>query len=95
MRQYEENPYPRWITNPLRRAADLAREKASPERQAELDILIAGCGTGSHAIQIAQVYPNARLLGIDVSLSSLAYARRKTRELGLRISSMHKPIFWS
>jgi 2-polyprenyl-3-methyl-5-hydroxy-6-metoxy-1,4-benzoquinol methylase/tetratricopeptide (TPR) repeat protein len=83
MRQYEENPYPRWITNPLR-AADLAREKASPERQAELDILIAGCGTGSHAIQIAQVYPNARLLGIDVSLSSLAYARRKTRELGLR-----------
>jgi ubiquinone/menaquinone biosynthesis C-methylase UbiE len=27
---------------------------------------------------------NARLLGVDVSLTSLAYARRKTRELGLR-----------
>jgi SAM-dependent methyltransferase len=37
-----------------------------------------------HAIQIAQVYPNARLLAVDVSLTSLAYARRKTRELGLR-----------
>lgn len=87
MRQYEENPYPRWTINPLNAfVADQARGRTAPtaERQAELDILIAGCGTGLHAIQIAQVYPNARLLGVDVSMSSLAYARRKTRELGLR-----------
>jgi SAM-dependent methyltransferase len=86
MRQYEENPYPRWTINPLTAfAADQARGKIIPsaERQAGLDILIAGCGTGSHAIQIAQVYPNARLLAVDISLTSLAYARRKTRELGL------------
>ena len=86
MRQYEENPYPRWTINPLNAfAADQARGRIIPtaERQAERDILIAGCGTGSHAVQIAQVYPNARLLAIDVSLPSLAYARRKTRELGL------------
>jgi 2-polyprenyl-3-methyl-5-hydroxy-6-metoxy-1,4-benzoquinol methylase len=87
MRQYEENPYPRWTVNPLSVfAADQARGKIVPttERQAELDILIAGCGTGLQAIQIAQVYPNARLLAVDISLPSLAYARRKTRELGLR-----------
>src|ERR1700751_223897 len=87
MRQYEENPYPRWTINPLNAfAADQARGRTIPtaERQAELDILIAGCGTGLHAIQIAQVYPNARLLAVYVSLTSLAYARRKTRELGLR-----------
>jgi 2-polyprenyl-3-methyl-5-hydroxy-6-metoxy-1,4-benzoquinol methylase/tetratricopeptide (TPR) repeat protein len=87
MRQYEENPYPRWTINPLNVfAADQARGKIVPtaERQAELDILIAGCGTGLQAIQIAQVYPNARLLAVDISLPSLAYARRKTRELGLR-----------
>ena len=86
MRQYEENPYPRWTVNPM--AAFVAREaRGAPlpaERQAAHDILIAGCGTGSHAIQIAQVYPNAKLLAIDISLASLAYARRKTRELGLR-----------
>ena len=87
MRQYEENPYPRWIVNPL---SAFATDQAlgiivpSAERQAKLDILIAGCGTGSHAIQIAQVYPNAHLLAVDISLTSLAYARRKTRELGLR-----------
>jgi SAM-dependent methyltransferase len=87
MRQYEENPYPRWTINPLSAfAADQARGRIVPaaERQAGLDILVAGCGTGRHAIQIAQVYPNARLLAVDISLPSLAYARRKTRELGLR-----------
>jgi SAM-dependent methyltransferase len=87
MHQYEENPYPRWSINPLNAfAADQARGKTIPgaERQAELDILIAGCGTGRDPVQIAQVYPNARLLAVDVSLASLAYARRKTRELGLR-----------
>jgi SAM-dependent methyltransferase/tetratricopeptide (TPR) repeat protein len=87
MQQYEENPYPRWTINPLNAfAADQARGRIIPtaERQAGLDILCAGCGTGRHPIQIAQIYPNARLLGVDVSLPSLAYARRKTRELGLR-----------
>ena len=87
MRQYEENPYPRWTINPLNAfAADQARGRTIPsaEWQAELDILIAGCGTGLHPVYTAQIYPNARLLGVDVSLTSLAYARRKTRELGLR-----------
>jgi SAM-dependent methyltransferase/tetratricopeptide (TPR) repeat protein len=87
MRQYEENPYPRWTINPLTAfAADQAQGRivVTAEWQAELDILIAGCGTGSHAVQIAQVYPNARLLAVDISLPSLAWARRKTRDLGLR-----------
>src|ERR1051326_1299105 len=87
MGQYEENPYPRWTINPLAAfAVDRAQGKTVPtaERQAELDILIAGCGTGLHPIQVAQIYPNARLLAVDISRPSLAYARRKTRELGLR-----------
>jgi SAM-dependent methyltransferase len=87
MHQYEENPYPRWTINPLHVfAADQARGTTNPpaERQARLDILIAGCGTGLHAVQVAQVYPNARVLAVDISMSSLAYARRRTRELGLR-----------
>ena len=87
MRQYEESPYPRWTINPLAAfAVDQARGKtnSNAERQAELEILIAGCGTGLHAVQVAQVYPKARILAVDISLTSLAYAQRKTRELGLR-----------
>ena len=81
MRQYEENPYPRWTINPL--AADPAQGGVAGPRAAE-DIRIAGCGTGEHSVAIAQVFPNARILAVDISLTSLAHARRKTREFGLQ-----------
>ena len=48
------------------------------------NILIAGCGTGEHPFDVAQKSPHAQLLAIDLSRVSLAYARRKTREEGLR-----------
>ena len=72
--QYEENPYPRWTTLSLQPAAT----GAPPE-----EILIAGCGTGKHSISIALLEPNARILAVDISRASLAYARRKTREAGI------------
>jgi SAM-dependent methyltransferase len=48
-----------------------------------LDILIAGCGSGRQSIETARRYPQARVLAIDLSLRSLSYALRKTRELAL------------
>ena len=51
-----------------------------------LDMLIAGCGTGQVAIATVQKYTDAQALAIDLSLSSLCYARRKTPpELSSRI----------
>jgi 2-polyprenyl-3-methyl-5-hydroxy-6-metoxy-1,4-benzoquinol methylase/tetratricopeptide (TPR) repeat protein len=82
MRQYEENPYPRWTINPLsllhRPKSNSAGPRSGPS------ILIAGCGTGEHPFDVAQKSPEASVLAIDLSLVSLAYARRKTREEGLR-----------
>ena len=81
MRQYEENPYPRWTL-----AASETPPKAMPpgaESAAPEEILIAGCGTGRHAVIVAQRWPLARILAIDLSRPSLAYARRKAREAGL------------
>ncbi len=88
--QYEENPYPRWIraerTSPTR-LTDLMRGLGASipgdPSFATPDVLIAGCGTGQHAIAAAPFYQDARLLAVDLSLSSLAYAVRKTREAGL------------
>lgn len=91
--QYEENPYPRWVKAAPAEAAGthdaylaqrfpratLARH---PYRR-NVDILIAGCGTGQHPIQTAQQFPAAAILAIDLSMKSLAYAKRKTRELGI------------
>jgi 2-polyprenyl-3-methyl-5-hydroxy-6-metoxy-1,4-benzoquinol methylase len=85
--QYEENPYPRWTLNPLAGFAGAIREQAQAGDGATAGhaqaILIAGCGTGEHPLDVAQKLPQARLLAIDLSLSSLAYARRKTREEGV------------
>jgi 2-polyprenyl-3-methyl-5-hydroxy-6-metoxy-1,4-benzoquinol methylase len=91
--QYEENPYPRWVRSPsidgaIPFSAFLASELGleSPRlkgRDDKIDVLIAGCGTGQQSIQTAQRFPTARILAIDLSTASLAYAKRKTRELGI------------
>jgi SAM-dependent methyltransferase len=88
MRQYEENPYPRWTlaapaTSP--QAMPPGTESAAPGAAGPgQEILIAGCGTGRHAVLVAQRWPLARILAIDLSRASLAYARRKAREAGLQ-----------
>jgi len=46
-------------------------------------MLIAGCGTGADAIFLSQRFRGLRVLAVDLSLGSLAYAKRKTRELKL------------
>lgn len=90
--QYEENPYPRWSrifaeTQPL--PADhyigmrFPGAPYKPLGNRALDVLVAGCGTGQHAIQRALQFKSANILAIDLSLSSLSYAIRKSKELGL------------
>ena len=85
MQQYEENPYPRWTINPLGMLAGERKIKGEPAHSegSGKEILITGCGTGAHAFQLAQYFPEARVLAIDISLPSLAHARRRTREEGL------------
>jgi Tfp pilus assembly protein PilF/2-polyprenyl-3-methyl-5-hydroxy-6-metoxy-1,4-benzoquinol methylase len=91
--QYEENPYPRWVKaepagNPNSVVGFLGERfpLSSFKRHGRSEIvefLIAGCGTGQHAIETARRFKDARVLAVDLSLSSLSYAKRKTRELGL------------
>jgi Tfp pilus assembly protein PilF/2-polyprenyl-3-methyl-5-hydroxy-6-metoxy-1,4-benzoquinol methylase len=91
--QYEENPYPRWVKMPiqeqalhfndeLRRSLPFAAFTRMPDDSAPR-ALIAGCGTGMHSIFAAQRSRGIRVLAIDLSLSSISYAKRKTRELGI------------
>jgi len=84
MRQYEESPYPRWVVNPLAGFGGKLRAERSDAYTLPEEILIAGCGTGEHPFDVAQKSPGARILAVDLSRPSLAYARRKTREEGLR-----------
>ena len=57
------------------------------------NILIAGCGTGQHSIGNATRFKFSKVLAIDLSLSSLAYAKRKTDELAIKnLEYMHADI---
>jgi SAM-dependent methyltransferase len=47
-------------------------------------VLVAGCGTGQHSIQTAKRFKDCHVLAIDLSTSSLAHAKRKSDEFGLR-----------
>jgi SAM-dependent methyltransferase/tetratricopeptide (TPR) repeat protein len=79
--QYEENPYPRWTA-----AAPPPGQSAAPLNRGPTQIseaLIAGCGTGLSAIELARRAPHTRILAIDLSLSSLSYAARMARKLSL------------
>ena len=90
--QYEENPYPRWIKCARTSGAgDFAGQirQMLPQKNIAIApdvaprILIAGCGTGQHPIESMAGYRDARILAIDLSMASLAYAKRKTLELGI------------
>jgi SAM-dependent methyltransferase/Tfp pilus assembly protein PilF len=91
--QYEENPYPRWVrmqlldqaldvNTELRRTLPLAQFAPLADGRAP-QALVAGCGTGVDAILVARRFRGVGVLAIDLSLESLAYAKRKTHELGL------------
>jgi len=54
-----------------------------PPADRPLEILVAGCGTGQESLDIARQFPQCRVLAVDLSLASLAYAARKARELGV------------
>jgi tetratricopeptide (TPR) repeat protein len=90
--QYEENPYPRWIKANLQNAplniqerlqsAPLCLDLGDFEPPRNPQILIAGCGTGQHALSAASRYADSSILAVDLSLRSLSYAVRKTQEYG-------------
>ena len=87
--QYEENPYPRWFKPTLLKKgvstnefvknlglniSDNYEETDSPE------ILIAGCGTGQHAINTASRISNSKVTAFDLSYNSVSYGLRKSIE---------------
>ncbi len=88
--QYEENPYPRWVKAGLHTKAQTITEVLNDnkvqlysqniKKVSNPKILVAGCGTGQHPLKTASRYSNCHVTAIDLSRSSLAFAKRKTDE---------------
>lgn len=83
--QYEDNPYPRWTALPLQPAritlAAFARLRIAgapvltlPDTTAGVHALIAGCGIGEHAIDLALRLEGLHVLAIDPNRANLGVA---------------------
>jgi len=91
--QYEENPYPRWVKTGIPKKVksiskicaelNLHLHSKSIKNVIAPAVLVAGCGTGQHSIETASRYSDCQVTAVDLSLASLAYAKRKTTELGI------------
>lgn len=91
-RQYEQNPYPSWeslsMGQPKLYTERIRTEilPHSPELVSSTmrpSILIAGCGTGKHAIVTATSNKNADVLALDLSYASLGYAKWSADKFGV------------
>ena len=95
--QYELNPYPRWRYNTFAQGNKLnflsvINSEIYPNtiqytpaqlKNKKINILIAGCGTGIQILEASR-YSNCEITAIDLSNSSISYAKRKVDEYGLK-----------
>src|SRR5437899_10077444 len=56
-------------------------------------ILDAGCGTGEASSRLAELFPRASVLGVDIVDSHLELARTRFAELAPRLSFEHQSVF--
>jgi 2-polyprenyl-3-methyl-5-hydroxy-6-metoxy-1,4-benzoquinol methylase/tetratricopeptide (TPR) repeat protein len=90
--QYEENPYPRWLhlgyNTPTNYGRALEAELEgfrAPQffNMGSIRILVAGSGTGRHALHVARYFRNVEVTAIDLSARSLAYSKRMAERYGI------------
>lgn len=86
--QYEDSPYPRWLSINLtkpRSYREIFKDlfpyfKAPLFTQSPMNLLIAGCGTGSHSTITSTRFSDVNVLAIDLSRHSIAYAQRMAKK---------------
>lgn len=69
--------------------------RAFADRNAKLEVLDLGTGSGCLAIGFLKSYPNARATGVDISAEALEWARRNGQALGVGERVAWRPGDWS
>jgi 2-polyprenyl-3-methyl-5-hydroxy-6-metoxy-1,4-benzoquinol methylase len=92
--QYEEHPYPRWTSLGYNQKNDYygSLQALFPGKLNNLQpasgpikVLIAGCGTGRHALRLKRYFHRMDVTALDLSLSSLGYAQYQSERYGLPV----------
>jgi len=85
-RQYERFPYPRWQYLDAMKKSNYGvslqyeyPEHTIPESylKNKLNVMVAGCGTGRHAVNVAKHFHNTDVTAIDISEPSLRHAKQQ------------------
>jgi len=69
---------------------ELFRRYALPEQARILD---AGCGTGEISSRLADLFPQAQVLGVDIIDAHLELARKRYASLATRLTFEHQSVF--
>jgi len=69
---------------------ELIRRYSLPDRPRILD---AGCGTGEGSSRLAELFPRAQVLGVDIIDDHLALAQSRHAKLAPRLAFEHQSIF--
>ena len=88
--QYEGNPYPQWnslqVVSEKRHMLSAFNHMENIEQREkfnhELQVLVAGCGTGRHPVYLSNTVDNIKITALDLSLASLAYGQRMADKFG-------------
>ena len=90
LRLYDANPYPRWRSlsvpnvESIEGFAQRLRPGAPvPTFPRPTPVLVAGCGTGHHPIQVAMRFPQAQVTALDLSPVALGYGARMAERFNI------------
>lgn len=101
--QYDQHPYPRWtaLGNYQKTHYGKALKRLFPGRLADcaisvranldnpLKVLVAGCGTGRHALRLARFFEPLEVTAIDLSLKALSWAQMRANALRVPLTLRH------
>ena len=93
--QYENYPYPRWTSlgycqssNYYQTLQSLFKNRLDDldPKAKDIDVLVAGCGTGEHALRLSRYFKNLNITALDLSKSALAYGSIQAEKYGLTVN---------
>lgn len=99
--QYEEHPYPRWTSLGYNHSADYYASLQAlfpgmlndlKPTHGSIRTLVAGCGTGRHALRLARYFNRMQVTAMDLSNTSLSYAQWQAERYQLNIDFVQGDI---